>query len=73
LNEEADDDDDVTGDQEGEKELYRLSDASGKLNFRLEKKGDVSQGDLDTKVCLICQIVVYMKVVVKQKCYPTVL
>ena len=52
MNEEADDDDDVTADQEGEKELYRLSDASGKLDFRLEKKGDVSQGDLDTKVCL---------------------
>ncbi|WAR25840.1 GELS2-like protein [Mya arenaria] len=31
------------------KELYRLSDASGKLSFSKEKEGDVSMSDLDTK------------------------
>ncbi|KAL4226173.1 hypothetical protein ACF0H5_014159 [Mactra antiquata] len=49
LNEENDDDDDSGDAADGEKELYRLSDASGKLSYNLEKKGDVSTSDLDTK------------------------
>ncbi|XP_067684710.1 gelsolin-like protein 2 [Haliotis asinina] len=31
------------------KELYRLSDASGTIQFKLEKKGDISKSDLDSK------------------------
>lgn len=49
---EEDDGDDDNSDfvaKDDEKELYRLSDASGKMTYRLEKKGDVSQSDLDTK------------------------
>ncbi|XP_060552733.1 gelsolin-like protein 2 [Ruditapes philippinarum] len=51
LDEEDDGDDDVSGfvAQDDQKELYRLSDASGQLNYKLEKKGDVSMGDFDTK------------------------
>ena len=52
LDEEDDGDDDNSEfvAQDDEKELYRLSDASGQLTYKLEKKGDVSLGDFDTKV-----------------------
>lgn len=51
LNEEDDDGVDTTQfvAKDTQKELYRLSDASGKLTYRLEKKGDISQRDFDTK------------------------
>ncbi|XP_014772820.1 gelsolin-like protein 2 [Octopus bimaculoides] len=35
--------------EEGPKELYRLSDSSGKVQFHLEKKGDIGKRDLDSK------------------------
>ncbi|GAB1598737.1 gelsolin-like protein 2 [Argonauta hians] len=35
--------------EDGPKELYRLSDSSGKIQFHLEKKGDVAKQDLDSK------------------------
>lgn len=35
--------------QEGPKELYRLSDATGNMKFNLEKKGDITKQDLDSK------------------------
>ena len=33
-----------------QKELYRLSDATGQMKFTLEKKGNMSIADFDTKV-----------------------
>ncbi|KAH3816577.1 gelsolin-like protein 2 [Dreissena polymorpha] len=49
LTEDADDKEEQTQEADTTKELYRLSDASGKLTFKLEKKGAVSESDLDTK------------------------
>ncbi|KAK3103108.1 hypothetical protein FSP39_016515 [Pinctada imbricata] len=47
-----DDDDDESQEQEAadkEKELFRLSDAGGKMEFSSQKKGTVSMGDFDSK------------------------
>lgn len=46
-----DEDEDVTQfvAKDAEKELYRLSDATGNLTFKLEKKGEVTSADFDTK------------------------
>ncbi|XP_052780665.1 gelsolin-like protein 2 [Mya arenaria] len=49
MTEEAEDEDEQTEGGDETKELYRLSDASGKLSFSKEKEGDVSMSDLDTK------------------------
>ncbi|XP_045164503.1 gelsolin-like protein 2 [Mercenaria mercenaria] len=51
LTEELDEDDDVSQYEakDDQKELYRLSDASGQLTYKLEKKGDMSTSDFDTK------------------------
>ncbi|CAG5121226.1 unnamed protein product, partial [Candidula unifasciata] len=51
LTAENDDDDneDEVDSQDTTVELFRLSDASGKLTFKVEKKGTVSQRDLDSK------------------------
>ncbi|BFZ08113.1 hypothetical protein BsWGS_11152 [Bradybaena similaris] len=43
------DDEDEVDAQDTVVELYRLSDASGKMTFKVEKKGSVSQRDLDSK------------------------
>lgn len=56
LNEEDEDDEQLTEGEEGERELYRISDASGSLQFQKEKTGDVSESDLDTKVGVWVQI-----------------
>jgi gelsolin len=46
---EEDDEDEHFDAKDTQIELYRLSDASGALTFKLEKKGSVSKGDLDSK------------------------
>jgi hypothetical protein len=35
-----------------QKELFRLSDASGSMKFTLAKKGSVSKSDFDSKVSI---------------------
>ncbi|KAL3870549.1 hypothetical protein ACJMK2_038602 [Sinanodonta woodiana] len=42
-------DENVKGDSDTAKELYRLSDASGSMKFTLEKRGDISPHDFDSK------------------------
>nr|KAG5705616.1 hypothetical protein BaRGS_034814 [Batillaria attramentaria] len=50
LKEDDEDDDDKEFEaSDPETELFRLSDASGNMNFRQEKKGTVTTRDLDTK------------------------
>ncbi|PVD24121.1 hypothetical protein C0Q70_14591 [Pomacea canaliculata] len=49
TNEDDDDDDSAFVAKDKETELYRLSDASGQMTFRKEKRGSVDKNDLDTK------------------------
>ncbi|XP_005100380.1 gelsolin-like protein 2 [Aplysia californica] len=48
----TDDDEDDSNDefnaQDGQQELFRLSDASGRMTFTVQKKGSVSKSDFDT-------------------------
>lgn len=44
-----DDDDEESEAADKEPELHRLSDSSGQMTFRLEKKGSLNSRDLDTK------------------------
>ncbi|XP_059150418.1 gelsolin-like protein 2 [Physella acuta] len=48
LNEDDDDDDKFEA-KDKQPELFRLSDASGKMTFKTEKKGSISKSDLDSK------------------------
>lgn len=41
---------------DSQKELFRLSDASGSMKFSLAKKGQVSKADLDSKVSFLGSI-----------------
>lgn len=49
LTEDDSDDDSEFDAKDTQKELFRLSDASGNMTFKVEKKGTVSKSDFDTK------------------------
>lgn len=53
---EDDDDDEDEPDQARDPKLFRVSDASGALNFTLEKEGDVSYDDFDSSDAFILDV-----------------